>query len=194
LQTKVGYLLLRVKGYDDALKVFRQALLERPNFPAALAGAGECHFQNGDFARAERYLTRAVQQDPHLEHATDLLDTTQAVLNLDPFNPRLSSSERARRAVLVFNTAFTRLENCAAAKRIDLKAAGGDPLQVLYERAAGLQPHARRSTLSRDSELLSQVMDAAFEIEQATQHICSEPQGQDLALLLLARQQGGARP
>ena len=194
LQTKVGYLLLRVKGYDDALKLFRQALLERPNFPAALAGAGECHFQNGDFARAERYLMRAVQQDPHLERAVVMLDSAQGVLNLDPFNPRLGSSERARRAVLAFNAALTRLENCAAAKRIDLKAGGQDPLQVLYVRATGLQPHARQAVLSRDPELLTQVMDEAFEIEQTTERTCREPQGQDLVLLLLARHQGGARP
>jgi tetratricopeptide (TPR) repeat protein len=194
LQTKVGTLLLRVAGYDDALKLFHQALLEEPRSPSALAGAGECHFQKGEYVQAERYLTRAVQQDPHLLQAAAMLDTAHAVVNLDPFNRRLGNMERARRAALAFDSALTRLQNCAAQKGIDLKVAGGDPLQALYAQAMELQPRAQQRYLGRDSELLSQVMDAAFEIEQGTAHTCGEPQGLDLALLLMAREQGGSRP
>lgn len=102
--------------------------------------------------------------------------------------------ERARRAALDFNRAVTRLQNCAAQKGVDLKAPGSDPLQALSSRATQLQPRARLRYLSRDSVLFSQVMDAAFEIEQTTAHTCGEPQGPDLALLLMARGQGGARP
>jgi deoxyribodipyrimidine photolyase len=102
--------------------------------------------------------------------------------------------ERAKRAVLDFDTALTRLQNCAAQKGIDLKVAGSDPLQALNAEATQLQPRAQQRYLHRDPELLSQVMDAAFEIEQATAHTCTEPQGLDLALLLLAREQGGTRP
>ena len=194
LQTTVGNLLLQVAGYDDALKLFRQALVEDPQRVAALAGAGECYFQNGDYPQAERYLTRAVQQDPHLLQAAAMRDTAQAVVNLDPFNRRLSNRERARRATLAFNSAVTRLQNCAAQRGIDLKVEGGDPLQALYAQATELQPRAQQRYLSRDSELLSQVMDVAFEIEQGATHTCGEPQGQDLALLLMAREQGGSRP
>jgi len=194
LQTKVGNLLLRVAGYDDALKLFRQALREEPHLAPALAGAGECYFQNGDYGQAARYLTRAVQQDPHLAQAAAMLDTAQAVLKLDPFNRRLDNMERARRAVLDFNSALMRLQNCATQRGIDLKAAGSDPLQALSAQATQLQPRAQQRYLSRDSELLSQVMDAVFEMEQSTAHTCGEPQGLDLALLLMAREQGGTRP
>jgi hypothetical protein len=48
--------------------------------------------------------------------------------------------------------------------------------------------------LSRDSELLSQAMDGVFEIEQAAARACGEPGGMDMALLLMAREQGGTRP
>jgi len=194
LQTKVGNLLLRVAGYDDALKLFRQALGEEPRLAPALAGAGACYFQNGDYARAEHFLTRAVQQDPHLVQSAAMLDTAQNVLDIDPFNRRLGNMERARRAVLDFNFALMRLENCAAQQGIDLKVAGSDPLPALYAQASELQPRAQQRYLSRDPELLSRIMDMAFEIEQATAHTCGEPQGQDLALLLLAREQGGPRP
>jgi tetratricopeptide (TPR) repeat protein len=185
---------MQVKGYDDALKLFHQALLEEPHLPAALAGSGECHFQNGEYAQAERYLARALKQDPHMTQAAAMLETVQSVLNNDPFNRRLGNMERARRAVLDFDSALTRLQGCARQKGIDLKAGGGDPLQTLYVQASGLQPRARQQYLSRDSELLSQTMDVVFEIEQATAHTCGQPQGIDLALLLMAREQGGTRP
>lgn len=193
LQTRVGMLLLRVKGYDDALKLFHQALLEKPNFPAALAGAGECHFYNGEYPQAERYLSHALEQDPHITQAEAMLDTVQSVLNNDPFRRRLRNNERARRAIQDFNTAFARLESCAAQKGIDLNSTGGNPLQTLYTQAAGLQPRVLEKNLNGDSELLSQTMDAVFDIEQATAHTCGEPKGTDQALLLLAREQGGTR-
>jgi tetratricopeptide (TPR) repeat protein len=194
LKTKVGTLLLQVKSYDDALKLFQQALLEKPNLPAALAGSGECHFQTGEYAQAERYLTRALRQDPHLTQAAARLETVQAVLNNDPFNRRLDNMERARRAVVDFNWAMTRLQDCATQKGVDLANTDGDPLQTLNTEAATLQPRAQQQNLSRDSELLSQVMDVAFEIEQGTARACGEPQGLDMALLLMAKEQGGPRP
>jgi hypothetical protein len=159
-----------------------------------LAGAGECYFEKGDYVQALHYLTRAAQQNPQLVRAVAMRDAAQTVLNLDPFRRHLGNVERARRAVLAFNTAFTRLETCAAAKRIDLTSVGSDPLQKLHAQASNLQPRVQQRYLSQDSELLSRVMDVAFEIEQTTAHSCSEPRGPDLALLLLAREPGGARP
>jgi predicted Zn-dependent protease len=194
LQVRVGNLLLQVKGYDDALRVFQQALSQDPLLPGALAGVGQCYFQKGDYALAERYLARAVHQEPALVDATAMLTAARDVLNIDPFRRHLGNPERARRAVLAFNTARARLESCAAARRLDLNAEGINRLQQLYAQADELEPQAQQRSLSRDSELLSRVMDTAIEIEQETARTCSQPQGVDLALLLLAREPGGARP
>jgi predicted Zn-dependent protease len=190
-QTKVGTLLVQVAGYDDALKLFRQALAQKPHLALALVGAGECYFQNAQYAEAERYLARALQEDPHLGQAAALRDTAQMVLNLDPFNRRLSSTEHARRAVLAFDTALARLQDCAKQQGVDLAAKGNNSLQDLYGQAAELKPKVKEQYLSRNSELLSRTMDVVFEIEQETAHACGVPQGSDIALLLLAREQGG---
>jgi predicted Zn-dependent protease len=196
LQTQVGTFLLQVAGYDDALKLFRGALASEPRLAPALAGAGECYFQNGRYAEAERYLARAVREDPHLAQAAARRDTAQAVLNIDPFDRRLSATERARRAALAFDTALACLQNCAAQRGVDLTAllaqagAGNDPLQNLYAQATKLKPRVKELNLRRDSELLSNAMDVAFEIEQTTAYACGAPQGLDLALLLIAREQG----
>ena len=166
LQTKVGTLLLEVGGYDDALRVFHQALVVDPHLAPALAGAGECYFQMGHYVQAQRYLARAVQQDPHLTRAAGMLRTAQAVVNLDPFYRQLSNQERARRARQAFDQAMTRVEACATQRGIDLKAAGGDPLQTLYAQATTFRHRVRQRSLSRDSELLSDTMDLVLKLKR----------------------------
>ncbi len=194
LQTRVGMLLLQVGGYDDALKLFDEALAHDPHAAPALAGAGESYFHKGDYEQAERYLAKAVQQDPRLTQAKVLSGTARDVLELDPFNRRLGNMERGRRAAMDFHAALARLQSCAATRGIDLKAQGSDPLQTANQQALDLQPRAQQLNLGRDAELLSHVMDAAFAMEQASAKACGEPEGQDLALLLISREQGGAHP
>jgi tetratricopeptide (TPR) repeat protein len=194
LQTQVGELLMKAGGYDDALRLFRQALAADPRSASALAGAGECYFQTGQYGQAKRYLDRALQLDPNLTPAAAIRDTARAVLDLDPFIPRLGEQERAQRARGAFRQAMTRLEACAAQRGIDLQGARGDLLQTLYAQATTFQPSMRQRSLSRDSELLSNTMDLVFEIEKAASQTCGEPKGLDLALVLIGRQQEGARP
>ena len=194
LQTQVGALLMKAGGFDDALRLFRQALAAEPRSAPELAGAGECYFQTGQYAQAQRYLNRALQQDPNLTPTAAMRDTARAVLDLDPFIPRLGEQERAQRAREAFDQTMTRLEACAAQQGIDLKSAHGNPLQTLYAQATTFQPSMRQRSLGRDSELLSNTMDLVFEIEKAASQACGEPQGLDLALVLIARQQEGGRP
>jgi len=194
LQTQVGALLMKAGGYDDALRLFRQALAAEPRSAPALVGAGECYFQTGQYTQAQRYLNRALQQDPNLTQAAAMRDTARAVLDLDPFIPRLGEQERGQRAREAFDQAMTRLEACAAQRGIDLQSAHDDPLHTLYAQATTFQPSMRQRSLSRDSELLSNTMDLVFEMEKAASQACGEPQGLDLALVLIARQQEGRRP
>jgi hypothetical protein len=65
-------------------------------------------------------------------------------------------------------------------------------LQRLHAQAVALQPKVNTRNLARDSDLLLQTTDMAFQIEQVTERACGEPQGLDLALLLLSRTQEGA--
>ena len=52
-------------------------------------------------------------------------------------------------------------------------------------------PKVRERNLARDPDLLIKVTDMVFEIEKVTERECGEPQGVDLALLLLSRVQEG---
>jgi tetratricopeptide (TPR) repeat protein len=194
MRTQVGVLLMNAGGYDDALRLFREALAAKPRSTVALAGVGECYFRSGQYAQAEPYLDQALRRDPKLTQVGTMRDTARAVMDLDPFIRWLSEQERAQRASQAFDQAITRLQSCAAQRGIDLRAADGDPLQSLFTQATPIQSDMRRRTLRRDSEWVSNTMDVVFDIEKAASQACGEPQGLDLALLLIAREQEGARP
>ena len=194
LQTKVGTLLLEVGGFDDALRLFREAVATSPRLALAWAGAGECYFKMGRYTQAQHYLQRAIFRDPHLARAAAMLDTARTVLSMDPFYPRLDQYSAAHRATHDINQAMTHLAGCAAQRGIDLSGQGTDQLHMLYAEVAALKPRLRETDLQRDPNLLPQVMDLVFGIEKTTAQVCGEPEGEDLALLLIARQQEGAQP
>jgi tetratricopeptide (TPR) repeat protein len=194
LQIQVGRLLVDAGGAGDALNLFRLAISENPRSAAALAGAGECYFRTGQYSLAEPYLNHALRLDPKLTQVATLRDTTRAILEVDPFARWLGEEQRAQRASRDFEQALTRLEDCAAQHGVDLKGVGGDPLQALYAQATALSATPHRRTLSQDSESITQTMDLVFAIEKTASQACGEPHGLDLALLLIAREQEGARP
>jgi tetratricopeptide (TPR) repeat protein len=194
MRTQVGVLLMNAGGYDDALRLFREALATKPSSAPALAGAGECYFLSGQYAQAELYLDQALRRDPNLTQAAAMRDTARGVLDLDPFIRWLSEPERERRVRQAFDQAMTRLQGCAAQRGIDLHAASDDPIPTLYAQATTIQSSMRQRTLRRDSEWVSNTMDLVFDIEKAASQACGEPQGPDLALMLIGREQEGARP
>jgi tetratricopeptide (TPR) repeat protein len=194
LHIQVGTLLMNAGSYDDALTLFRQAVSEQPRSALALAGAGECYYYTGRYALAEPYLNHALRQNPKLTEVAAMRDTVRAVLEMDPFARWLGEQQRLERARRAFDQALTRLQACADQRGIDLKATGDDPLQTLYAQAIVLQPTLQPRTFGRNSESVVHTMDLVFEIEKGASQACGEPQGLDLALTLIAREQEGARP
>ncbi len=187
LQNRVGRLLLDAGAPDRALQLFRARLLRDPRDAEALSGAGESAFATADYAAARRYLTAATRHRALDQGARDALDTASAVLDLNPFERRLSSSERTQRAFLAFRHARTRLAECAQSAGVRLDAPGStDRLAELNASADRLEPAVRRPAFARDSDLLETVMTIVFRIETAAAERCGPPAGTDRALLLLA--------
>jgi tetratricopeptide (TPR) repeat protein len=195
LLTQVGEFLQKTASYTQALQLFRQALSLSPHLASALDGAGECYFELANYLQAVRYLERALAVDPHLVQASERLKIALAVLSIDPFQPRLASQERSRRALRAFEQAMTRLRDCAAKRGVVLEASGGGTdLQKTYAQGIEQKPQVRQRLLARDPDLLQTTMDWVFEAERLAERSCGESQGVDLVLLLVARAQGGARP
>jgi predicted Zn-dependent protease len=195
LLTRVGKMLLQIGEFNQALTLFRRSVRQSPKYDLALAGEGEACFHLNNFADAQRYLSRAVAENPQLTSTASLLATTRLVLGIDPYDRRLSSAERAARVLRAFRQGMARLEACAAHQGVALGAKGGmSELQRVNEQAAKLEPRLRRSALLRHPDLGNDAMDIVLEVEEVTQRECGEPQGLDKALLIVARAQGGIRP
>jgi predicted Zn-dependent protease len=190
LETQVATLLLETGEYEHAAPLFRQALRLRPNYAPALEGAGEASFEMGNYRDARRYLARAKREGDLSPASQSRLELATLILRSDPLAPRLSGQERARRALLAFSQSMERLSGCAAARGGSVE--NGQPqsgLQKVKALALALQPKVRERNLARDPDLLIKVTDMVFEIEKVTEGACGEPQGEDLALLLLSRVQ-----
>jgi tetratricopeptide (TPR) repeat protein len=192
LETQVGALLLKTGEYEHAAPLFRQALRLRPNYTPALEGAGEASFEMGNYRDARRFLARAKREGALSTQSQSRLETATLILESDPLAPRLSGQERVRRALQAFTQSMDRLSGCATARGVSFEnGQQQSDLQKMHELALALRPKVRERNLARDPDLLLKVTDMVFEIEKVTARTCGEPQGLDLALLLLSRLQEG---
>ena len=187
LETRVAALLLETGEYEHAVPLFRQALRVRPDYDAALEGAGEASFAMRNYRNARRFLAHAKRLGGLPALAQSHLDTSTLILGSDPLAPRLSGQERASRALRAFTQSMERLSACAAARGVSFDTSGQpSELQKVHALATALQPKVRQRDLARDPDLVIKVTDTVFGIEKATEHACGEPQGLDLALYLLS--------
>jgi len=195
LHVRVADLFLAATDYSHALKEYRAALDINNRSEPALAGAGEVAFHTGDYRTARRYLDRTVRLNPQNQGAAQLLETTNLILSIDPLMRGLSAWERASRVVRAYEQAATRLAACAGKRQEVLGGTEPDAeIQALSDRVSTLRPKMRERTLARDPDLLTQTTDLVFEVEEVAARKCGPASGLDLALLLLARQRGGAEP
>jgi len=181
-QERIGDLFLKAQDYEHAMTAYRSSLrADRHNEPA-LAGAGYAAFQLGRYPAAEKYLQAAVAGSPKDTQSADLLNTTELVLHLDPYQRGISTAERNRRAIEAFEDAGQRLKSCAIPKATP----GGSPTS-LNEDWNSMKPRVTAAGLRRDPDLVDSAMDLTFRIERQASVACGSPTGKDLALLLIAK-------
>jgi tetratricopeptide (TPR) repeat protein len=185
---RIGRLLLNAGALSRARQVFEAGLRRTPSDASLLEGAGHAAFAQQEYAAARSYLLKARRAGAGSASVEGELTLASAVIDLDPFQYRLTKSERARRGRAAFQTATIRLITC-------LSGGAGDtaPLAALAEERAALSGDVNGGALPADPELLERAMDLAFRIEEATQTGCGEPAPADRALLLLERLHAGDR-
>ena len=180
-----------------ALGQYEEVLRLDPANAVSLAGAGEANYRAGNYVTAERYLQDAVKADPRDANSRQLLASSQEILRASPFHSHISDAERNRRIDAAFARAEQRLTECAQQKGIDLApspdgASSASPLAALQSRWTATKPDLERLRSPAETALPDTIMDVVFQIEQQTAIICGQPQGTDLALLLISQKREAA--
>lgn len=196
-QEHLGELFLRVQDNGRALAAFSESLKLAPKDAAAEAGAGTAAFNLGMYPAARRYLEEAVAAAPGDAASAALLRTTETVLRLDPYRPRIRTAERDQAVMAAFAAAGDRLKSCgelgdakttagqtvqAGAPRTDSDAA----LDGLAKQWTQLKPQVAARALRQDPDLANTVMNLAFQIESQKNTGCGEATVDDKALTLIA--------
>jgi tetratricopeptide (TPR) repeat protein len=199
---QAAQLFAQARDYAGELAQYEEVLrLDPANF-AALAGAGQAAYREGNYTTALRYLQEAVSTNPRDEDSRQLLTTTELILRNDPFVGHISDVERNRRIAAAFAQAEKRLDECAQQKNVDLNttatpaassapapapAPAPSPLLALQSLWTEAKPDLARLRLPAETDLPDAIMDVVFQIEQQTATTCGQPQGLDLALLLISQ-------
>jgi tetratricopeptide (TPR) repeat protein len=204
---QAAQLFAEAQDYGGELAQYEEVLRFDPANAAALAGAGQAAYRSGNYTNARRYLQEAVNANPQDEDSRQLLTTTELILRDDPFAGHISDAERNRRIAAAFAQAEKRLDECAQEKNVDLKAtatpaAGSSsasapapapsPLLALQSLWTEASPDLARLRSPAETDLPDAIMDVVFQIEQQTAATCGEPQGLDLALLLISQKREAA--
>jgi len=165
--------------YAQARTIYEHVVETSPTDAEALAGAGELAFRSAQYATAAHYLQRAVTQGASSPDVRRDAEIARLVLDLDPFQRRLSLSARAARTARAFSLASDRLAACVTAHPDSPRLAASTPDPALSSRAS-------TRSLVRHPDDVDVVMEAVFAIESATGEVCGEPTGPDRALSLIA--------
>jgi predicted Zn-dependent protease len=190
LQKTLGDLFLHAGDYEHALAAYRTALRTSQHDAAAMAGAGHAAFELERYASAQHYLKSAIAANSTDSQSALLLETTESVLQMDPFRPHISTTDRNRAVMDAFATAGQRLASCPLPKV-------GTPGRIgsaasLNDEWNALKPRINAAGLSRNPDLADTAIDLVFRIERQTSMVCGAPTGTDHALFLIAKLHEGS--
>jgi len=193
LQIQIGNLFMRVPDYDRALAMYRQALKSERHNPDALAKAGRAAFELGQYQVAERYLTSALAAKPNDVENAELLKECKMIPAMDPYN-FFTAPKRDHVLLSDFDTAGARINACvnSGSKNSGSKNVSTSPLQSLYAQWMDLKTRLNERSLRQHPELTDAAMDLVFNIERETSSVCGNPTGDDLLLLLIAKNHEGS--
>jgi predicted Zn-dependent protease len=189
---QAAQLFAQAQDQPSALAQYQDVLRLDPANSSALTGAGQAAYQAGNYATAQHYLQAAVNADPQDGNSRQLLASTDLILRTNPFRTHISDAERNRRLAAAFAQAETRLTECARQSGIDFKADPASPLSALQSRWTAAKPNLARLRSPAETDLPDSIMDVVFQIEQQTAPVCGQPQGLDLALLMISRKREAA--
>lgn len=156
----------RLGDNASALDFYRAALRLNRHSAAAELGAGEASFRLLRYHDALEYFKRAagLHEDPT---TSQWLQLTSLVLDLNPFESRLSPAERRDRLLLALDITDRRLRQCAQAQNVALDVPGSSPLQTARAQWIDLDNQLQKAHSDADLvQLLAPVAALVLNVEQ----------------------------
>ena len=195
LRARVGSMLMRAGDDARALQEFQQALRVNTGLVEALRGAGHAAYNLAHYRDALLYLNKASSKNSSDVETMRLVETSRQVLNMDPFAPRISTAERARRTIRIYQEATKRVESCSAQRgeSLDFEKPTTE-LQFAWSRAKEFEPALKQGSLARDADLLSNTAHLAFELTELAARECGPSDAKYDALRLVAGLRMGGEP
>ena len=188
LHLRIADRFLQVEDFPSALDQYRQVLRLDYNRSAACLGAGKAAFSLGRYPAAEHYLQEAFARGVQDAPAAGMLATASLVLATDPTRPNLTPAERRARIFAAFQQAGARAQQC-----LQSQGTNENPeLRQLHAHWTTLELGMRANARRAAAGTMVNAMDTVTRIEQLAAAQCGQPQGLDLALLLIARNREGA--
>jgi predicted Zn-dependent protease len=184
-QNQTAQLFLEANDLPRALKHFVRAAHDDPGDGTALTGAGEASFLLGDYRAARHYLEAAVKHGGQNPQAVRELSIAETVLKSDPLAPRISTEERKRRTLSIFDHSLDRLQACVE------QHGSNTQLESLRTKATSIEPKLRSKAMVQSTEVTRTALDLVYEIERTTNASCGDAQPADDAMLLIAHLHGG---
>lgn len=212
VQMTLGKLLLQVGEPQRAEQAFNAVVKDQPDNGEAWSGAGQAALALGDYHKAERLLTTAVNltsAQPGSEEA-ERLALSRELLEVDPSLRALSIRDRAARVASAYELAMKRLTECAAKQGVELSApvaaakntsalanvspakqvaaVAGAPssLQLLYNDGVQRKSSATATALHNDPDDLTPTMEFVYQVIRATEAACPPQSVEERALQVLA--------
>ncbi len=207
-QLMLGQMLLQLNDPAHALQAYNALLAKDSGNAQAWMWVGQANVALGNYAEAARATAKAMELDPKLEGARQQLELTREIVRIDPTQRGLPLAERADRVAKAFDTASTRLSQCAIEQKVNLappsllapsagsngaivNPAGPAPapntLQLLYTSGLQKQAEATPRALRKNPDALDPTMQYVFEVERSLAPICPNMTLTDRALLTLAQ-------
>jgi tetratricopeptide (TPR) repeat protein len=115
-RAKIGFQLLKTGAISEAAGIFRTLKANFPNGTYGHRGLGEVDFATGDYVSARHEFQRALRISPHDHEIEASLALTNAVIDMDPVLPDISSAERLRRSQRLLARITTELGDCLLLK------------------------------------------------------------------------------
>jgi tetratricopeptide (TPR) repeat protein len=147
-KAKIGFLLLQDGAVSDAQSVFQDLSKASPKYAEAFYGLGKSYFEQGDYIAARREFQHAAHLQPSNRQNTEQLALVNAIIDVDPFQPRINAAERLGKSKALLDRVIRDLNSCGAGESPDLdrakkleSAQRSDPDQLsdqLQSSAAGL--------------------------------------------------------